>query len=254
VGDGDSTVKVVDIAQQKIVDTVSTGGQARADEMAYDPDHEILIAINNADSPPFGTLISTKAGHRVLARVLFPDATDGAEQPVYFTGNKLFYVSIPEIGGVKAKGGVAVIDPLSGELVKLIPVEGRHPSGLAVGPADHLLLGCTAGARTSGLPPESVVISANTGSVLEVIRGLGGTDMVAYSHKANQYYTASSGMPNGPVLGVIDAGSSTAVQVIPLPGDSPHSVAVSEDTGQVFVPLGVQGGGCGGCVAVFAPQ
>jgi hypothetical protein len=36
-GDGDSTVKVVDLTNNSIVATISTGGKFRADEMAYDP-------------------------------------------------------------------------------------------------------------------------------------------------------------------------------------------------------------------------
>ncbi|HYL34403.1 MAG TPA: hypothetical protein VEV17_00670, partial [Bryobacteraceae bacterium] len=44
VGDGDSTVKVVDLAAKAVVATISTGGKCRADELAYDPqDHIIMI-------------------------------------------------------------------------------------------------------------------------------------------------------------------------------------------------------------------
>jgi YVTN family beta-propeller protein len=53
VGDGDSTVKVVDLAAQKVIATIPTGGKVRADELAYDPlDHIIMIA-NPNDNPPF---------------------------------------------------------------------------------------------------------------------------------------------------------------------------------------------------------
>jgi hypothetical protein len=31
-------------------------------------------------------------------------------------------------------------------------------------------------------------------------------------------------------------------------------VAANETSHHVYVPLGVKGGGCGGCIAVFAPQ
>src|SRR6266853_4801037 len=47
-GDGNSTVKVVDLTQgasATVVATIDTGGTKRADELAYDPlDHVILIA------------------------------------------------------------------------------------------------------------------------------------------------------------------------------------------------------------------
>src|SRR5215469_6904697 len=37
VGDGDSTVKVVDTVAQAVVKVIPTGGKCRADELAYDP-------------------------------------------------------------------------------------------------------------------------------------------------------------------------------------------------------------------------
>src|SRR5580704_14764525 len=44
VGDTESTVKVVDLAAKTITATISTGGKARADELAYDPqDHIVMI-------------------------------------------------------------------------------------------------------------------------------------------------------------------------------------------------------------------
>src|SRR6266404_392427 len=52
VGDGDSTVKVVDLGAKAVVAIIPTGGNCRADELAYDPlDHIIMIA--NTDTPPF---------------------------------------------------------------------------------------------------------------------------------------------------------------------------------------------------------
>ena len=47
-GDGDSTVKVIDAAAQKIVAAISTGGATRVDEMAYDPKDKVFLAVNNA--------------------------------------------------------------------------------------------------------------------------------------------------------------------------------------------------------------
>ena len=58
VGDGDSTVKVIDLAMKKVIATINTGGLGRADELGYDPlDHIIMIA-NASDLPPFLTFIS----------------------------------------------------------------------------------------------------------------------------------------------------------------------------------------------------
>lgn len=250
--DGDSTLKIIDLKTKKVIDTISTGGKARVDEMAYDPKAHVVIVANNADNPPFLTLVSTEAGHKVVAKIPFEDATDGIEQSVYDAATERFYVSIPELKKDKAKGAVAVINPVNGKVEKLLPVNGCHPAGLVQGPGANLLLGCTAGSTDSGLPPEFVVMKTD-GSVVKVIPGLGGADMVAYNPKVQQYYTASRDMPDAPELGVIDAKSNTLVQRIKLPGGNPHSVAVSEKNNHVFLPLSAKNGGCNGCVAVFAP-
>ena len=252
-GDGNSTVKIIDLKSMKIVDTIATGGKNRVDEMAYSPTAHSVLMANNADDPPFATLVSTEAGHKILAKIPFADATDGAEQSVYDATSGKFYLSIPEIKGDKAKGGIAVIDPKDGKLDKIIPIDGCHPAGLVQGPGNNLLLGCTAGSKDSGLPPEFVVM-ATDGTIVKTIPGLGAADMVAYNPKTEQYYTASRDMPDGPELGVIDAKTNTLIQRIKLPGGNPHSVAASETNDHVFLPLGAKGGGCNGCIAVFAPQ
>src|ERR1700704_653550 len=59
-GDGDSTVKVIDLKTMKVVDTIATGGTTRLDEMAFDPVDQIFIGVNNAETPPYATLISAK--------------------------------------------------------------------------------------------------------------------------------------------------------------------------------------------------
>src|SRR5206468_8017139 len=60
VTDANSRVVSINLRNNATVSNVSTGGAAglRADELAYDPQHGLLLVINNADTPPFGTLIS----------------------------------------------------------------------------------------------------------------------------------------------------------------------------------------------------
>src|SRR4051812_47642893 len=56
-GDGDSTLKVIDLdSTPPIKASISTGGTTRVDEMALTADGEILLAANNAEDPPFATL------------------------------------------------------------------------------------------------------------------------------------------------------------------------------------------------------
>ena len=94
-GDGDSSVKVVDLQAGKVVDSISTGGKARADEIAYDDRDGIILIGNDADAPPFLTFISTQAGHKVLEHIALPEATDGLEQPVWDRALGKFYVAVP---------------------------------------------------------------------------------------------------------------------------------------------------------------
>jgi DNA-binding beta-propeller fold protein YncE len=61
-------------------------------------------------------------------------------------------------------------------------------------------------------------------------------------------------MPGGGMLGVIDARINTLVQKLAMPGGgTPHSLAVDDATGHVFVPSNAEGGGCN-CIQVFGLQ
>jgi DNA-binding beta-propeller fold protein YncE len=251
-GDGDSTLKFIDLKTMKITDTIATGGTTRVDEMAYDPRDEVLIAVNNAEDPPFVTLFSTKPDHRVLGKILFSNATDGAEQPAFNPGDGFFYVSIPEIDKDPKKGGVAVIDPRSHKIVRMLTHEMCHPNGIAFGPDQNFALGCSAKGE-GGMPPVIVVMNARTGTSVATVAEIGGADMVAYSAKNNQYYIGAARMPGGGVVGVIDAKTNTLEQKIPLAGPiTPHSLAVDDNNGHLFVPSNAKDG-CG-CILVFTLQ
>jgi DNA-binding beta-propeller fold protein YncE len=178
-GDGDSTIKVIDIKTMKVVDTISTGGKTRVDEMAYDPKDAVFIGVNNAEDPPYATLISAAKGHKVIAKIAFDDATDGAEQPAYNPADGLFYVSIPELKKDEKKGGVAVIDPKKGKLVKMLAVDNCHPNGLAFGPGGNFALGCTANGKE--MPAIITIMNYKTGKVVKEVPDIGAADMVAYN-------------------------------------------------------------------------
>jgi WD40 repeat protein len=250
-GDGDSTIKIIDLASQKTTATLSSGGKTRLDEMAFDPKDQVFIGVNNAEDPPFATLISTKPDHTIISKVSFADATDGAEQPAYNPDDGMFYMSIPEFNKDPKKGGIAVIDPRTGKLAKMLPVENCHPAGLAFGPNGNFALGC--GANGKDMPAVTVIMNAKTGAVVATVADVGGADMVNYNAKNNQYYTASRENPGGPVLGVIDATTNTLVQKIAITGGNPHSVTSSEANGHVFVPVGAVGGG-DGTIHIYAPK
>ncbi|HXP77117.1 MAG TPA: hypothetical protein VN823_23475 [Stellaceae bacterium] len=250
-GDGDSTIKIIDLKTMKIVETINTGGKTRVDEMAYDPKDGVFIGVNNAEDPPFATLISTKKGHKVIAKIPFEDATDGAEQPAYNPADGMFYVSIPELKKDAKKNAVAVINPKTGKLDRMIPVDNCHPNGLAFGPGGNFALGCTADGKE--MPAIITIMNYKTGKVVKEVPEIGAADMVSYNPKTGQYYTGSRGMPGGPVLGIIDAKTNTLVDKVAIKGGNPHSVDANHANGHVYMPAGSANGGCG-CVMVFAPQ
>ena len=250
-GDGDSTIKVIDLKSMKVVDSIPTGGQLRANEMTYDPKDRIFIIGNQNDEPPFTTFVSTKPGHKIIGKVSFPDATDGNEQPTYNPADGLVYHSIPELKKDETKGAVAVLDPRKAALVKMLPVDNCNPAGLAFGPKGNFVLGCNADGDK--MPAIITIVNWRTGKVVANVPEIGGADMVDYNKRNNQYYVAARALKGGPVLGVIDAGTNKLVQKIAITGGNPHSVASSEANGHVFFPVGSPNGGCG-CIQVYAPQ
>lgn len=244
-GDGDSTVKVIDLDTRTIINVVSTGGTARADEMAIGDNGRVLLVVNNADEPAFMTLISTKPGNPILAgNITVPGATNGIEQPVWDARTKRFYISVPALNGSATDGGVAVVDPKTKAVEKVYPVAGCQPNGIALGPHQHLLLGCSVG---------TTIISAKDGSIVAQISQVGGSDEVWFNPGEDLYYVAANHNPGGPVLGVIDAETNHWLQNVQTFGNA-HSVAANPRNNRVFVPFtAVTPSPCpNGCVGVYA--
>jgi DNA-binding beta-propeller fold protein YncE len=221
--------------------------------MAYDPIHHVFLVANDADDPPFVTLISTQSGHKILGKVVINDATDGIEQSIYYAPKDIFLISIPELNGDKSTGGIALIDPVKGEVTSIMKISNCVPAGLARGPRRNLVIGCGAGGKKSKLKPITLIIDGDSGATVATIPNMGTADEVAYSAKNGQYYITGRQMPNGAVLGVIDAKTNTLLQSIPTGGNA-HSVAASDVNGHVFVPLPKTGGTCGGCIGVYSAE
>ena len=235
VGDGDSTVKVVDLQSGGVVATISTGGTKRADELDYDPTHHIILITNPDDEPPFVTLISTTT-RAVLGKIPFPDATDGVEQPVWEPETQRFYQAVPE---TKANpgGAIALIDPVAMKVTQEIPLTLCFPHGLAIGPNQEMVVGCS-----KEKDARSIILNVRTGAVVATVTEVGGSDQVWYNPGDRRYYLAARANPGGPVLGVIDAVTHRWVENVPTTKDA-HSVAVDATTNRVFVPLTNQGVG-----------
>jgi DNA-binding beta-propeller fold protein YncE len=252
-GDGDSTVKAVDLRTKQVIASISTGGKKRADELTYDPRDHLIIAVNNADDPPFVTFISTRT-RKVVGRIVLKRASDGAEQPLWNPASGLVYLSIPTLDGSKTQGAVAVINPRAHRLIRFMPVAKCMPAGLALGPHDDLLLGCSDDAVAAGFPARSFVMSAATGTLVASLP-VGGSDEVWSDLKSGRYYLAAVANTGGPVLGVVDSRTNRWIGNLPT-GPHAHSVAADSASGRVFVPIAAGSApDCArGCIAVFGSR
>jgi hypothetical protein len=214
--------------------TVSSGGFRRADEMAYDPDDQLVLVANDDDLDLFVNFISVSnvAGNiKVVGKISLPEAADcGIEQPVYDHASNKFYLAVPCTSS-HPKGAIYVIDPKTKTVVNVFDTIGTgsgngvpcFPHGLALGPRQNLLLGCS-GDGDPGTQLITIIMKATTGAILQTFTQLGGSDEVWYNPGDNKYYLAMSSWtstgkisnPTGtppapsnptPSLGIIDAGS-----------------------------------------------
>jgi len=268
-GDGDSTLKVIDLNAPNataIKQTISTGGATRLDEMALTADGKLLLAANNAEDPPFATLFKangdapTSAVSIIMMKMtinsaILPSGVGlSIEQPTWEPETARFYTSIPIIannpagcnygqlaGPITCHGGMLVTDPIHPTAVAgvfdpitntgVVPLNACGPNGATVGPHANLLLGCTPGNNPSDTT--TLVINAKTKHYAN-IGGITGSDEVWFNAGDNRYYTGSSRNIGGAVLGVID-GTSVLVETIPQSTGS-HSVAADSKRNTIFVP------------------
>lgn len=276
-----SAVKVIDLFSQQLTHTISTGGVARADELCYDPRQHLVLVANNADTPPFASLISTTS-YTVVKKIPFdgtngaPNSNNGAEQCQWDHRTGKFYISIPGIVGQPAgTGGVAVIDPVSMnvETTFIVPLSScQAPQGMAIGPDRQILLGCNG---DGGANHPTAVIDDRNGKVIKTLANESGSDMVWFNDGDDHYFLArSSAFGSNQLLGVVDAESPSGEQAggdikadpdaitanKSIAGRNAHSVAADPITNQVYVPIpagvsticGAHGGlDVNGCIAVF---
>ena len=230
VGDGDSTVKVFDVAgcdgTTSPKQTIHTGmvSDMRADELCYDPRDQLIMVANNAADPPFATLISTLGPTYVpVMRITFngtpsptPKSTNGAEQCQWSPKTGMFYITIPGIETPdNGHGVVAVISPQSLTVVKVFDlplVKCDTPQGMAVGPDNDILIGCNG--QKGSTTKSSVIIDGTSGTIRATVANESGPDEVWFNSGNNHYFLARSGAAGGgqlqQALGIIDAGTRVA--------------------------------------------
>jgi hypothetical protein len=248
--------------------TMMVGGKpepTRADELAYDPQDGLILAINNASSPPFGTLVTVDktTGALTCGTNIILDAahtgvaaTGGAEQPVWDPGTKKFYLSIPQLSGNPILGGVIRISK-TGTVEATYPIFFCSPAGLALGPSEDLLVGCNTiwddhgGLWTTNADrdihtaaPQLVILDAKTGGITANILGAGVGDEVWFNKGDNHYYAAASGSnlaPNAITPARDPNGTATSAPVLTAQGAATLDVidALSETLDQRVPTLNV---------------
>jgi hypothetical protein len=222
-GDGNSTLKVVDISTGAVIQSIATGGTQRTDEGCWDPvDHVVLFA-NDEDASTgftadlFITFVSTKT-YGILGQIEFRDGADknsmgvqalnGIEQCKWNPRTGKFYLNIPQMQGTGAvrgsdntPGAVLEIDPVSRKVTRIFPINFGFVAGtssavatgdclgnqgMAIGADHQILLGCSnAGAG-------SVIIDERDGHLIANLPGENGNDEVWYNPGDNQYFLAES--------------------------------------------------------------
>ena len=258
-GDGPSRVVSFSLPSGKQVSDVATGPASdnRADEMAFDPKDRLLAVANNAATPPFVTLlnVSSTCALTIKSKTLLNaangvDAQNGAEQAVWDPGTQRFYMSIPQVGTDLLSGGIARINPSTGKVETVLFVPFCQPAGLALGPNQTFLAGCSmvfdtvggvwTGSDANSANPVQVIIDTN--GVFAFVQGVGSSDEVWYNSGDNHWYTGSQNTPYSPhpvagttgalsatdqgagLLGAIDGTSQNLDQVVPtidVPGVKP---------------------------------
>jgi hypothetical protein len=220
---------------------VSTGGNHRADELAYDPKDHIILIANDQDTPaPFITFISTLNPPHVLGKIVYdgsspgnPKSTGGIEQPVWDAKTKRFYLAIPSTAA-NPNGEVDEIDPTTMKITRIFPTD-CGPAGLVLIPGQRLMTSC------------GDVLEIATGAVLLRVAGVGGDEIWFNPGDERVYFGGGLDRISVPVVNalppynVITTLTVGLIAVAPAPNHTTHSVAADSELNRVFVPVSHEG-------------
>jgi hypothetical protein len=246
VGGTNSKTYFIDLAHPFLTPlSVSTGGNKRADELAYDPRDQIILIANPdeiAPNHPFVTFIST-ANHTVLGKIIYDGASGdgpaatGIEQPVWDRHTGKFYIAIPATAARK-NGEIDEIDPLTRTITRSFPTT-CGPAGLAQIPGQRLITSC------------GDVLDIDTGNVVTTFSGVA-ADEIWYNPGDQRVYFGD--FINTPVVNGVPSPTSPSYQVIatlpwmgtPFSPPPPvfhftHSVAADSVYNHIFVPVSNSG-------------
>jgi hypothetical protein len=194
--------------------------------MALTKEGDLLLAANNAEDPPFGTLFTAneddaKSHVKIITKVtvdasILPTGFGlSIEQPAWDRKTRRFLVSIPVIannpagcnygqlaGAITCDGGLLVINPETlskptavlgafdaGTNTGVVALHKCGPNGASVGPDDNVLLGCT----PQNNPSDVITLAINAQTKVQTpIANITGSDEVWFNEGDGRYYTGSS--------------------------------------------------------------
>jgi hypothetical protein len=237
VGDGDGTVKVIDLSANSVVANITTGSKQRADEFGYDMTTGTIVVTNPNEETPYVSIINVTS-RAVTGKIMFPNATE-LEQPVYNNASKEFYVSVPS-NPTNPGGAIAVLSLGNNSISKVYPVSQCVPAGIVLGPANTLFIGCSETQITKYGYAASFIMDVSTGVIHSNISGVAGVDQVTYSASTGYFYASAYQDSPGPILAVISS-NGTLVQKITTDNVTAHSVAVDQNSGLMAVPIKSKG-------------
>jgi hypothetical protein len=237
VGGADSTAIFINLAHPLAAPfTVNTGGKGRADELAFDPIHHLILIANDRAVDLFVTFITTTNPPHIVGKIFYdgsvqgnPTSTGGIEQPVWDGQNGKFYLAIPATVA-HPNGEVDEIDPVSMKITKEFPTT-CGPAGLALIPGQHLMTSC------------GDVITIATGAVLVHTPDVGGDEIWFNRGDERVYFGGYKGI-NVPVVSALSPYNKVdniVVGLVATPPHTTHSVAADSENNRIFVPVSYEG-------------
>ncbi len=232
VGLANSTVAVISTDTNTITGTISTGGTARAGQLAYDPIDRLIMIANDKDSPAFVTFINQQT-RTVVKSVPFdgtqaPLATTGLGQPIWDIIAAKFYISVPTTPA-SPKGEIDEIDPV------LMTVTRRFPTtcaaaGLAQLPSQRVITSC------------GDIIDISSGNLVTTIAGVGADEVWYNPGDKRVYFGGGMDTTTVPVIDAVNyqliaSLPAGKLQAAPLTNQTAQRLSADSDSNQIYVPV-----------------
>lgn len=294
VSDGNSTVHVVDIDDLEIIKSVSTAVQAgpgipdasvcddgtahycgRANEIAYDPEHHVVIVQNPSPlrlttghpaGEGYATFISARSPYRVLGHVFPGPGT--LEGQVWIPQLNRFLMPVQNSPATPGVQNIMVINTRTRQIEATRQYTCAAIPGAGVNGNNNLQLapGGNLWAQMCGRP---IRIDVRTGTIKNVITQVGTGDQDWYNSGDGNFYVTGAVPPASPnatppvvagpaQLGVMNGRTGEFLQAVPNPGGaSPSAYARTNEifTRVPFTAANDPNSRCvvkgTGCVVVF---